>query len=171
MGGAFGFFGSLGNVSPAAEANISGDPTAADEIFGAAWPVTAIGLDVTERIEMPQPYLLSLARDGGEAGRFVWDITRFYENSYRKAGFPGIYAHDASAVAYAVVPALFKTRSGPIRVVRDGLSAGETIQKPDGRPFPRGPWDGRPPQTVCVDVDADGVRDLIRRSLIDAAKG
>jgi len=33
MGGAFGFNGHRGNVSPVAEANIAGDPLAADRVF------------------------------------------------------------------------------------------------------------------------------------------
>ena len=40
MGGAFGTNGHTGNVSPVAEANIAGDPDAADAVFTANWPVT-----------------------------------------------------------------------------------------------------------------------------------
>ncbi len=35
IGGAFGYNGELGNVTPAAEANAHGDPHAADIVFGA----------------------------------------------------------------------------------------------------------------------------------------
>jgi purine nucleosidase len=52
MGGAFGINGILGNVSPCAEANISADPDAADQVFAAAWKVTAVGLDVTQKAIM-----------------------------------------------------------------------------------------------------------------------
>src|SRR4051794_21817131 len=38
MGGAFGIGGVLGNVTPAAEANMLGAPDAADLVLGAAWP-------------------------------------------------------------------------------------------------------------------------------------
>ena len=54
MGGAFGTGGVLGNVTPAAEANMLGDPDAADIVFGAAWPVAIVGLDVTQRTIMSQ---------------------------------------------------------------------------------------------------------------------
>ena len=47
MGGAFGRNGHTGNVTPVAEANIIGDPAAADVVFGAKWPTTIFGLDVT----------------------------------------------------------------------------------------------------------------------------
>ena len=38
-----------GNATPAAEANILNDPEAADFVFGATWPVTMVGLDVTHQ--------------------------------------------------------------------------------------------------------------------------
>ena len=170
MGGAFGYFGNLGNVTPASEANINGDPTAADEIFGARWHVTAIGLDVTQRVEMPQDYLRALADEAGEPGKFIWDITRFYENFYRSIGVTNIYVHDASAVAYLADPSLFKTRSGPIRVVTEGLAYGETIQKPDNRKFPGGAWDNRPSQAICIDVEAEKLRQLYRKTIIAGSK-
>ncbi len=34
------------NMTPAAEANIIGDPDAADKICASAWPITFVGLDV-----------------------------------------------------------------------------------------------------------------------------
>ncbi|MCP6380102.1 nucleoside hydrolase, partial [Klebsiella pneumoniae] len=49
MGGAFALDGHNGNVTPEAEANIIGDPHAADIVFGADWPVVAVGLDVTRK--------------------------------------------------------------------------------------------------------------------------
>ena len=170
MGGAFGYGGVLGNVTPAAEANIHGDPTAADEVFGAKWHVTIVGLDVTHKVEMPQAYLKALSTEAGEVGKFIWDITRFYENFYRANGMPNIYVHDASAVAYLADPSLFKKRSGAVRVVTEGLAFGETIQKPDGRGFPPGAWDNRPAQDICIDVDAEKVRQLFRRTMIAAAR-
>ena len=47
MGGAFRV---PGNVSPVAEANIAGDPDAADIVVTAPWQVTMIALDTTTRV-------------------------------------------------------------------------------------------------------------------------
>jgi purine nucleosidase len=155
MGGAFGTNGVYGNVSPAAEANMRGDPDAADIVFGASWPVAIVGLDVTERTVMTTDYLAKLRDEAGEAGRFVWDISRHYESFHQtSAGLGGIYVHDSSAVAYLLAPHLYVTRKGPVRVLTDGIAAGLTIQKPMTFAAPAPDWDDRPVCEVCVEVDA-----------------
>lgn len=165
MGGAFGTNGVLGNVTPAAEANIWGDPLAADEVTAAAWPLTMVGLDVTQKTRMPTPFLRALANEAGEAGRFIWEISRFYEDFHLKGGVDSIYVHDSSAVAYLLDPQLFETRRGAIRVVTEGLAFGQTIQKPADTSFPPTAWDGRPEHRICTDVDAEGLRRLYRSVL------
>ena len=165
MGGAFGIGGVLGNVTPAAEANIWGDPLAADEVTAASWPLAMVGLDVTQKTRMPTPYLRALANEAGEAGRFIWDISRFYEEFHLKGGVDSIYVHDSSAVAYLLDPSLFATRRGAIRVVTEGIAFGETIQKPAGTNYPPSVWDGRPEHLICIDVDSEGLRRLYRSSL------
>ncbi len=157
MGGAFGYRGHSGNVTPVAEANIVGDPHAADEIFAAAWPIVVVGLDVTQEAVMSTAYLERLRDAAGRTGQFIWDISRFYENFYLKAtGLPGIPVHDSSAVAYLLDPSLFTTRGGPLRVVTEGIAIGQTIQMPNTRRFPPGnAWEGRPENTICIDGDAE----------------
>jgi inosine-uridine nucleoside N-ribohydrolase len=165
MGGAFGFGGVLGNVTPAAEANIWGDPHAGDEVTAAAWPLTMVGLDVTQKTRMPAAFLQDLAREAGAAGRFIWDISRFYEAFHALGGVDSIFVHDSSAVACMLAPDLFKYRRGAIRVVTEGLAAGQTIQKPQGTRFPPGAWDNRPEHLVCHDVDPERLRRLFRTTL------
>jgi len=168
MGGAFGHNGHGGNVTPAAEANIHGDPHAADEVFAASWPLTAIGLDVTHEVLMTTDYLRDLAAEAGEVGRFIWDISRFYEDFYRRKGLDGISVHDSSAAIYVVAPHLFETRTGAIRVVGEGLAAGQTIQKPDRLGFPPGAWDDRPSHAIATGVQAQALLDLYRETLLRA---
>jgi inosine-uridine nucleoside N-ribohydrolase len=154
MAGAFGTHGHGGNVSPVAEANAYNDPHAADLVFGARWPVTIVGLDVTHEVLMSTDYLAALGRDGGDEGRFIWDITRVYEAFYTARTGGGIYSHDASAVACALDASPFTVRSGPVRVVPDGIAAGQTIQAQPGRRYSAPGWEAAPAQSVCVGVDA-----------------
>ena len=148
MGGAFGTLGHGGNVTPVAEANVYCDPHAAAAVFGAAWPLTLVGLDVTHQVLMGPAYLDALGDEGGAEGRFLRELTRPYERFYRQRTGGGIYAHDASAVACALDASRFERRPGPVRVVLDGPALGQTLQAADG---------GSGPQ-VCVGVDAAGVR-------------
>ncbi len=169
MGGAFGYHGFHGNVSPVAEANIHGDPLAADEVMGGTWPITVVGLDVTQCTQMTTDYLQGLARDGGEAGQFIWDITRFYVAFHHAAGVPNMFVHDSSAVAYLLDPTLFQTRRGAIRVLTEGLAIGQTIQKPDGYNFPPGAWDDRPSHAICTEVDSERLLSLYHRTITATA--
>lgn len=170
MGGAFGTHGVNGNVSPAAEANMLGDPDAADIVFGAAWPIAIVGLDVTQSTIMTTAYLAKLRDDAGESGRFVWDVSRHYEAFHRSSvGLNGIYVHDSSAIAYLLAPQLYTTRSGPVRVLTEGIAAGHTIQMPIGFPAPAPEWDSRPSCTVCVGVDTARMLELYASTLCRTA--
>jgi purine nucleosidase len=157
MGGAFGTLGHGGNVTPVAEANVFCDPHAADAVFGAAWPVTVVGLDVTHQVLMSRAYLDALGDEGGAEGRFMRDITRPYERFYQRRTGGGIYSHDASAVACALDASRFQMQHGALRVVTDGLAMGQTIQSRRGHQHAATDWDGLPEQRVCVAVDGPGV--------------
>jgi inosine-uridine nucleoside N-ribohydrolase len=157
MGGAFGTLGHGGNVTPVAEANVYCDPHAADTVFGAPWPVTVVGLDVTHQVLMSTAYLDALDHEGGVEGRYLRDITRTYERFYHRRTGGGIYSHDASAVACALDSSRFQTQHGAVRVVTEGLALGQTIQSRRGMQFSAGDWDGVPEQQACVAVDATGV--------------
>lgn len=166
MGGAFGFNGTLGNTTPAAEANMHGDPDAADIVFGAPWKVSIVGLDVTHETVMTTAFLASLRDRAGDAGRFVWDVSRFYERFHADDGMSkGIYAHDYSAAAFVVARELYTVRSGPVRVLTDGIAAGLTIQKPASMLASAPDWDARPACDVCIGVDAGAVLALFARTL------
>ena len=167
MGGAFGVNGHGGNVSPVAEANIANDPHAADAVFSAPWPVTVVGLDVTHEVLMGAAAFERLRRDSGDTGRLLWQASHHYVGFYRReVGVDGCFMHDASAAVYTVAPELFGTRSGPLRVVCDGLAAGQTIQSAAGRRWLLGePWDGLPSQQVCTAVQGDRVLQLFLDTL------
>jgi Inosine-uridine nucleoside N-ribohydrolase len=166
MGGAFGYKGRSGNVTPAAEANIHGDPVAADEIFAAEWPVVVVGLDVTHDIILDSDYLDALARDAGENGALLGRMCAHYSRFYKDImGLSGVVGHDLLAVTYALHPEWFETRRGPIVVVRDGIAAGQTIQMPESRKGGHPDWAGRPAQTICTNVEADRVLAHFRQTV------
>jgi inosine-uridine nucleoside N-ribohydrolase len=156
MGGAFGRNGHYGNVTPVAEANIIGDPVAADIVFGANWPMTIVGLDVTHESVMTDEYVSDLARRAGRDGAFLWEVSRFYANFYTTSRqfLNGFAVHDSSAVAAVLHPEFFTYVSGAVRVVPDGIAKGQTIVRPEGHYDRARDWDGRRSCQVAVTVDA-----------------
>lgn len=166
MGGAFGYHGHTGNVTPFAEANIIGDPHAADITLTANWPVTIIGLDVTQQTIMSNEYIKKLRVQSPKYGEFIYQITRFYADFHRKeANLEGFYVHDSSAIAYAINPELFKKKKGYIRVITEGVAIGHTILKTNQNNYPVDNWSNNPQQQVCVDVKSDLFLDLYMETL------
>lgn len=166
MGGAFDV---PGNITPAAEANIHGDPEAADVVMTAPWKVVVVGLDVTMRTVMTRKMLADLVTRGGERLKLLSDISQFYIDFYGRHVEDGMVVHDSCACLYLVAPELFATRSGAIRVVAGGIADGQTIQKPDGHAFPPGNWDDIPSQQVCTGIDVDRAMALLCETLVRAA--
>ncbi len=163
MGGAFEV---PGNVTPAAEANIHGDPEAADIVATATWPVVWIGLDVTMQTVMTRSQLKDIADAAGARGKLLFDLSQFYIDFYEGLVDDGMVVHDSCACAYVVAPELFTTRSGTVRVVCGGIADGKTIQKPDGRGFGPSDWDNLPSQKIAVGIDDKAVLKLIHDAIV-----
>ncbi len=152
-----------GNVSPVAEANIHNDPHAADIVLNAGWPVTLVGLDVTLKVILDEPFM-NKVKNTGVRGKVLYDMSRFYDNFYRSAsGYDGFACHDATALAYITNPEYFTCERGPVRVGTDpeSMFAGMTIF--DGRK--NGPsthhWTDKPKINVCLDIDSDSIKKLL----------
>lgn len=166
MGGALGVNGHSGNVTPVAEANIIGDPHAADIVFRAGWPLTMVGLDVTKETMMDVARMERIRDNAGEAGRFLYDISRFYQSYYHDETQNGSFpVHDASALAYVMAPELFTVQKGPIRAVTEGIAIGQTIMSPEGKRFAPNEWDATPSKQACIGVDAEAVLNLYEQTL------
>ena len=152
MGGAVNF---PGNVSPVAEANISGDPDAADLVLTAPWKVTMIALNTTTKVKLNDEILMRIRNNNSKYGSFVFAITRFYAAFHKNVNHVegGFFVHDPSAVMYLIDPGIFTVRQGPVRVVREGIAIGQTIMPAYDYQFEMAPWRGRPPVTTASDVD------------------
>ena len=158
MGGVFGYNGHRGNVSPVAEANIAGAPTAADIVFTSGIPTTIVGLDVTAETVMSEAYIAQLRQRAGASGEFIYQISQFYLNFYEKiSGKAECPIHDASAVAYLLNPELYRTEAAVVRVATEGIGIGQTIHDSTRRTYATNDWLNRPACNICVGVDAPGV--------------
>ena len=153
-----------GNASPVAEANIRNDPEAAHIVFHAGWPITMIGLDVTDKTIINEDYLAELEAAHTPITDFIAAITKHYLAFYYQFGAPGMSVHDPSAVAYVIDPSLFTCKRAYVDV--DYVSPhnyGNTV--PD--------WRGQrgldPNVNVCIDVDSQRLLDLYRRRITGAA--
>jgi inosine-uridine nucleoside N-ribohydrolase len=154
-----------GNVNPAAEANIWHDPHAADRVFTAPWPLTMVGLDVTMATEMDEAYLAALR--GSRFGEFIYGISRFYQQFHFLAhGIQACYTHDPSAIAYLLDPSLFTTEQGPIRVVTEGIAAGQTLMDRRREWLSQNEWSDQPNVNVCIGVDSARLLDLYRARIL-----
>ena len=158
-----------GNATPAAEANMHNDPEAADIVFGARWPVTMVGLDVTHKVNLRGADIDRITAAPTPAGRHLTRALPRYRAFFEHTnGLDGMYVHDPSAVAYLVDPTMFTVSEWPLRVETQGFGRGKTWPSlgdtDDSTPAA---WQGRPTVSVCVDVDATRVVDLMLARLAD----
>jgi inosine-uridine nucleoside N-ribohydrolase len=149
-----------GNATPAAEANIHNDPEAADIVFGAGWPLTMVGLDVTHKVNMTRDHLDAYANADNPMAKHIARIVPFYRRFFEMRNkIDGIFVHDSSAIAYVINPALFETKQWPVRVETQGISRGKTWPAV-GDTERAAAWQGRPKVSVCIDVHADITLDM-----------
>ncbi len=124
MGGSI----SGGNVNGAAEFNVYCDPEGADVVFNAGWPVTMVGLDVTEVTLMKNADVAHLEENAGPEAKFAAAVARFQIGLYQGTGFGGGAIHDALAVGEVIDPSLMTTKAMHVDVETGGRFArGETI--------------------------------------------
>jgi len=129
MGGSI----SGGNVNGAAEFNIYTDPEAADVVFNAGWPITMVGLDVTEVTLMKNADVTRLEQNAGPEAKFAAAVARFQIGLYQGTGFGGGAIHDALAVGEVIDPSFFTIRALRVDVETGGRFArGETIANRHG---------------------------------------
>jgi purine nucleosidase len=136
MGGAF----TRGNQTPTAEFNVYVDPEAAAIVFAAGWPVTMIGLEVTEMALATEDVFQRIEAVATPVARAVTGMLRFYQaQQQREMGIAAPPVHDPCAVARVARPELIECRKAYVEVELAGrLTSGTTVtdfRATAGRPF------------------------------------
>ena len=117
-----------GNATAAAEANIYNDPEAAQVVFEAGWPITMVGLNVTERTLFTRADLEQLAKTHGPQNDFAAGVLKFMVGLAEKLGAEGTFMHDPLAVGAVVDRSLIRTEDMRVDVeTRGEFTRGETV--------------------------------------------
>jgi purine nucleosidase len=117
-----------GNVNAASEFNIHSDPEAASIVFNAGWPITMVGLDVTEHTLITNADVARLERNARQQASFAATVARFQIGTYQGTGFGGGAVHDALAVGAVIDRSLLKTQDMRVDIETDGrFTRGETV--------------------------------------------
>lgn len=124
MGGSI----SGGNVNASAEANIYGDPEAAQIVFNAGWPLTMVGLDVGNHTLFTGAHLSKLGGTRGPQNDFAVGVMKFLVDLSAKFGSAGAPMYDPLAVGVAIDPSLVTTQDMRVDVeTRGEFTRGETV--------------------------------------------
>ena len=134
-----------------AEHNIACDPEAADVVFRSGIPLSACGLDVTNRVWLREPEARAIGRAPGELGAILEDqIRRWWSFTGMTQNTP----HDPLAVLMAIRPDLFWFEGCDVRVGLGDTDLGRTWTSGCGRGQVR----------IAADVDAAAATaELVRR--------
>ena len=124
-----------GNVTPVAEADAALDPEAAWIVLDADWPITMVGLDVTDRTIFEADDYERVRSAQTPAARYVSAVAPFYMSFYEKSlGRWACPLHSPLAVGIAADPTLATdTLRCPVTVsLGAGVTRGMTVA--DRRP-------------------------------------
>lgn len=118
-----------GNSTPAAEANIFGDPEAAQIVFQAGWKLTMSPLGVGAKTVFTQTLLGRLSQTHGPENDFAVEVIRGVIPYGLKQGWGGMRMYDPTAMAYAIDPTILKTEFWHVDVeTRGQYTRGETVE-------------------------------------------
>lgn len=165
LGGAFSV---NGNVNPAAEANIFGDPEAADIVFTCGADILAVGINVTHQVVLTDDDRDKLEKSEGKFARYLCKILELYFSYHREAySTKGVYLHDPTALLAAVNPSLLTYTTGVVRVQTSGITRGLTLFDTTKKRYGEiTEWSNKPTVKVAVTVDAPAVVELVMERLM-----
>uniref|UniRef100_A0A6M2EQ38 Inosine nucleosidase n=1 Tax=Populus davidiana TaxID=266767 RepID=A0A6M2EQ38_9ROSI len=167
LGGAFSV---NGNVNPAAEANIYGDPDAADIVFTCGADILAVGINVTHQVVLTDAERDKLIQSNGKFAQYLCKILEVYFSYHHEAySMRGVYLHDPTALLAAVNPSLLTYTEGAVRVQTTGITRGLTLLYNKQKRFGEvTEWTDKPTVKVAVTVDAPTVVKLLMERLMES---
>lgn len=165
LGGAF---FCLGNVNPAAEANIYGDPEAADVVFTSGAEITVVGINITTQVKFSDDDLDELRISEGKHAKVLADMCKFYRDWHLKSdGVAGIFLHDPVSFTALVRPDLFTYKKGVVRVETQGICVGHTLMDQGLKIWnSSNPWTDYTPVSVAWTVNVEEVIKYIKQQLM-----
>ncbi|CAL5350705.1 hypothetical protein CsSME_00038032 [Camellia sinensis var. sinensis] len=162
-----GSFFALGNVNPAAEANIYGDPEAADVVFTSGANIVVVGINITTQVKLTDADLDELRLSQGRHVQLISKMCKFYRDWHVASdGVHGIFLHDPVSFVALVRPDLFTYKKGVVRVETQGICLGHTLMDQGLKIWnSSNPWTGYSPVSVAWTVNVDEVHNYIKNLL------
>lgn len=163
-----GSFFALGNINPAAEANIYGDPEAADVVFTSGANIVVVGINITTQVQLTDDDLDELRRSKGRHAQILCDMSKFYRDWHVASdGVHGIFLHDPVSFMALIRPDLFTYKEGVVRVETQGLCVGHTLMDQGLKKWnSSNPWTGYSPVSVAWTVNVDEVLKHVKELLM-----
>ncbi|BFI42228.1 uridine nucleosidase [Marchantia polymorpha subsp. ruderalis] len=157
-----------GNVNPAAEANIYGDPEAADIVFTCGADIIIIGINVTHQVFFTGKEMEEVRDSKGKYGKYLYDVSKFYFAYHQNAyDIDAIYLHDPTTMIAAIDPSLFTYAKGVVRVQRDGICKGLTVFNNTSKKWAEPTdWCNLPEVKVAMTVDAPAISKMMKDRLM-----
>jgi len=148
-----------GNITEVATANLYNDPEAASIVYQSGAPVVQVGMDVCQKVAIPEEHLERLRRTPIPTAQFLTRITPTLTNSYAERGLrplgTGVHYNDVPAMAYAIDPSLYEVRQYHVRIAtHDVLTRGQTVADVINR------WHYLPNAKVLMGVQAERLVDM-----------
>ncbi|EPS69581.1 hypothetical protein M569_05185, partial [Genlisea aurea] len=162
-----GSFFAVGNVNPAAEANIYADPEAADIVLTSGLNIDVVGINITTQILITDAQLEEIRKSRGRYAQIIFDMCKCYRDFLVEYdGIYGIVPHDPVSFVALVRPDLFGFKKGVVRLETQGIFAGQTVMDPGLNKWnTRNEWSGYPPVSVALKSDNEQVLNYITHCL------
>jgi inosine-uridine nucleoside N-ribohydrolase len=135
-----------GNVTPSAEFNFYVDPEAARIVFDSGVPLTMVGLNVTNRVQMRDEQIRVLEAAKNPVSQAAGKIMRAtLDRLSKERQITGFGMHDPVTVAHLIDPTIVTVKDYYVQIETTGeLTAGESVA------YARAPMRVSPPMNTAL---------------------